>query len=53
MNPSPNKPQEQPSAKKPYDAPRLQVYGSLREITNNVSTLGHVNDDFIGNTRTR
>ena len=52
MNPSPNKPGE-PSAKKPYDTPRLQVYGSLREITNNVSTMGTANDDFVGNTRTR
>jgi hypothetical protein len=52
MKPSPNEVKE-PSAKKPYETPRLQIYGSLPEITNTVSNMGHATDDFLGSTRTR
>jgi hypothetical protein len=50
MKPSPNKQQESP--KKPYNAPQLQVYGNLREITNTVATLGPKTDDFLTGGRT-
>jgi hypothetical protein len=38
--------------KKPYHTPRLEVYGTLREITNSVATAGSASDDFVS-ARTR
>lgn len=52
MKSSPNEVKE-PSAKKPYETPRLQIYGTLPEITITVTTTGNATDDFHGSTRTR
>jgi hypothetical protein len=52
MKPYPNE-LKKSSAKKPYDVPRLQIYGSLREITNTVTNAGHAFDSFAAPNRTR
>lgn len=52
MKPSPNEVKE-PPARKPYETPRLRIYGTLPEISNTVTNRGTATDDFIGNTRTR
>lgn len=43
MTDSPNKPPEEsdPAAKKPYNTPKLEVYGDLRKITKTVANHGN------------
>jgi hypothetical protein len=47
-DPSDKTPQaaELPSKKKPYNTPRLEVYGDLRTITNRVGFRGRVDGLF-------
>jgi hypothetical protein len=39
-------PADQTPAKKPYSKPRLEVYGDLRKITNNVGLRGVSDNRF-------
>jgi hypothetical protein len=39
-------------AKKPYESPRLEVYGDIRSVTDSVSMTGSHDGAAHGNTRT-
>jgi hypothetical protein len=36
-----NRPSVKPEKKKPYEAPKLIVYGNLAEMTQGTGTVGH------------
>lgn len=38
---------DQPATKKPYRTPRLEVYGDLRKITNNIFGHGAQDNRFL------
>ena len=47
-----NAPEKQPPAKKPYKAPVLERYGSVREITKALTLSGPMNDHSGGPNKT-
>ena len=40
------------TGKKPYESPRLDVYGDIREIAKSTGQAGHVDGAGHGNTKT-
>jgi hypothetical protein len=44
---------EDEPAKKPYESPRLEVYGDIREITDNIGMSGSPDGATHGQTKTR
>jgi hypothetical protein len=52
MQPDSQKPPAPALPKKPYQAPSLERYGDLREITQALNTTGAKNDGGHGNNKT-
>jgi hypothetical protein len=39
-------------AKKPYETPRLEIYGDIREVTDTAGHAGHLDGGAHGSTKT-
>ena len=45
--------EEDKPAKKPYESPRLEVYGDIRDLTDSVGMTGSADGAAMGNNKTQ